>query len=231
VFPFSFGDTLMQPYTKDELIEQYREAYDAIPQAALELDLTITARTMQALAEGQPVSPAQLADLWEMPLDQVRAILEQANARGRVEIDDRGNLIGAILSLNPTTHQVTIADRRLYAWCAFDALYAPGVVGKPAQIVSVDPVTDETIRVSMTSDGVDNVQPESAVVTVVGAGADMRSGPESARCTQMLFFGSRETAERWQRDHAGVSILTVDEVYEIAEKFQIEPARRLGLVR
>lgn len=220
----------MQTNTKEKLADEYRKVYEAIPQEALELDLTITFKTMQALAEGKPVSPRQLAGIWQMPLEQVQAVLNQAAERGRVEINAQGDLTGAILSLNPTDHQVLMDDRRLYAWCAYDALYAPSVVRQPAQIISNDPVTDETIKITLTADGVETVQPAGAVVSVVDAGGDLRAGPESARCTHMLFFGSRQSAERWQRDRTGVSILTVEEVFEIVEEFQIEPARRLGLV-
>lgn len=221
----------MQQDSMNKLIEEYRKVYAAIPPEALELDLRVTIRTMQAIAEGNPVSPTQLADIWEMPIDQVQAILEQAKSNGQVELDGHGDLVGAVLSHNPTNHQVTIESKELYAWCAYDAIYAPGVVGKPASITSKDPVTGEKIRILISPAGIEKVRPESTVVSVVGAEADMRGGPEGSRCTQMLFFGSRASAEKWLQNRTGVSILTVEEVFELAEQFQIEPARRLGLVR
>ena len=220
----------MQQKSLENLIEEYRQAYEAIPQEALELDLRVTITTMQALAKGYPISPDQLAEIWKIPVDQVRAILGQAETNGQVEIDAQGNLVGAVLSLKPTIHQVLIDNKQIFAWCAYDALYASGVVGKPAQIISKDLVNGEKIQVSMTPTGVEKVQPESAVVTVVGPGTEMGAGPESSRCTQMLFFGSRESAELWRENHDGVYILTMEEVFKVVEEFQIEPAKRLGLV-
>jgi alkylmercury lyase len=220
----------MQQNTLEKLLEEYQEAYNAIPQEALELDLRVTFKTIQALAKGDPVSPAQLAQTWDMPLEQVLAILKQAEANGQVEINARGDLVGAVLSLNPTQHQISMDNQRFYAWCAYDAMYAPGVIGKPAQIVSKDAVTGKMIQVSITPDGVEIVQPESAVVSIVSAEEDMRAGPESTRCTHMLFFESRESAEQWMQGRTGVSILTVEEVFELAKEFQIKPARRLGLI-
>jgi len=73
----------MQQDTLGRLIKEYREAYDAIPREALELDLRVTIKTIQALAKGKPVSLAQLANIWDMPLEQVQAILEQAEENGR----------------------------------------------------------------------------------------------------------------------------------------------------
>lgn len=220
----------MEENTLEKVIKEYREAFDAIPQEALELDLRVTFKTIQALAKGNPVSPTQLSDIWGMPLDQVQVILKQAEENGRVEINDQGDLVGAVLSLNPTQHQISMDNQRLYAWCAYDAMYVPGVVGKPAKIVSKDPVTGGTIRVSINPDDVEAVQPESVVVSVVDPGGDMSAGPESTRCTHMLFFESRESAEQWKQDRTGISILTVGEIFELVKEFQIDPARRLGLV-
>ena len=122
----------MQQNTLEKVIEKYREVYDAIPQEALELDLRVTFKTIQALAKGDPISPVQLADIWNMPLDQVQVILKQAEENGRVELNAQGELVGAVLSLNPTQHRISMDNQRLYAWCSYDAMYTPGVVGEPA---------------------------------------------------------------------------------------------------
>jgi alkylmercury lyase len=99
-----------------------------------------------------------------------------------------------------------------------------------AQIDSQDPITGESIRVTITPDGMVDVQPEGTVVSVVGGKTDMRGGPESPRCSQMLFFKSRDSADKWLQGHTNISILTVEEAFEVAREFQIEPAKRLGLV-
>jgi alkylmercury lyase len=164
-----------------------------------------------------------------MPLEQVRSVLAGAVATGQAEVDSQGNLVGGVLSLIPTAHRISMDGKQLYAWCAYDAIYAPGVVGKTARIASQDPVTGDPIRMTITPAGVKDVRPEDSVVSIVGGNTDMRGGPESPRCSQMLFFGSRESAIKWLRGRADVSILTVEEVFEIASQFQIEPARRLGL--
>ncbi|NIM94531.1 MAG: hypothetical protein GTO18_12590 [Anaerolineales bacterium] len=219
----------MEQLKKEELIEEYREAYDAIPQEALELDLRLTIKTMKALAKGKPLSPDELARIWEMSLEQVQTVLDQAT--GHVEIDSQGRLVGGVLSLNPTAHRISLDDKQLFAWCAYDAIYAPGVVGKTAQIDSQDPITGESIRVTITPNSIVDVQPEGTMVSIVGGKTDMRGGPDSPRCSQMLFFASRESAYEWLQNRANVAILTVEETFEIARQFQIEPARRLGLVQ
>lgn len=215
---------------KEGLADQYREFYASIPREAFELDLRLTVRTIQALAEGKPISPKELAEIWQMSLDQVSEVLARAAAAGSAELDSQGNLVAGVLSLTPTAHRILIDGNELYAWCAYDAIYAPSVAGKTARIESRDPVTGADIGVAVSPEGIREVRPDTAVVTVVGVIADMRAGPESPRCSQMLFFESRESAEEWLQGRSNVSILTIEETFELAQELQLEPAKRLGLV-
>lgn len=219
----------MDLQSKTKISQAIRAAYAQIPKEAIELDLRVTVKTIQLLSEGRPLSAKRLAEVWDMSQDQVRVILEQASSTGKAQLDGEGNLVGGVLSLVPTTHKVRLNDNDLYAWCAYDAIYIPGVIGMKAQIESTDPVNGETIRMTITPHGVNDLNPEGSVVSVVSPDVG-GVGPDSPRCSQMLFFTSRESAGTWLKDHPGVEILTVGEVFEIAQEFEIEPARRLGLV-
>lgn len=210
--------------------EKTRRALDSLPEGAYEFELRLQVIALQLLAEGNPVSPERLARAWDMPLEQVNAIFEQAGAQGTLQLDDDGNMVGSAISLIPTNHRLQVEDKTLYAWCAYDAIYVPRVIRKRAVIESIDPYSDEPIQVTISADGEIDLKPEGIAVTVVGMEADTRGGAESPRCRQMHFFQSYENAEKWSSDHAGVSIMTVAQVVELAEEFQIEPARRMGLV-
>ena len=48
-------------------------------------------------------------------------------------------------------------------------------MGKTAEIASRDPVTGESISITITLDGVADVQPEGSVVSVVGAETDIKN--------------------------------------------------------
>ena len=219
----------MDLQNKTKISQAIRKAYERIPKEAMELDLRVTVKTIQLLSEGRPLSAKRLADAWDMSQDQVSVILDQASSTGKAQLDGEGNLIGGVLSLVPTTHKVRVNDNDLYAWCAYDAISIPGVIDRNAQIESTDPVNGETIRMTITPHGVIDLNPEGSVVSVVSPEVG-GVGPDSPRCSQMLFFTSRNTAETWLKDHPGVEILTVEQVFEIAQEFEVEPARRLGLV-
>ncbi len=63
------------------------------------------------LDTGLPVTVDDLIAATELPSERVAEIFASARARGRVEFDDAGRLIGtAGLSLPPSRHQITIAE-------------------------------------------------------------------------------------------------------------------------
>jgi alkylmercury lyase len=214
----------------EQYVEKTRKVLDGLPEGAYEFELRLQVLALQLLAEGNPVSPESLAEAWDMPLEQVNAIFEQAGAQGTLQLDDAGNLVGSFLSLIPTNHKFRVEGKTLYAWCSYDAIYLPGVIGKQAEIESIDPYSGEPIQVKISLDGEIDLKPEGVVVTVVGIDADSTGGAESPRCSQMHFFQSYENAKKWSSAYADVSILTVHQAFELAREFQIEPARRMGLV-
>lgn len=214
----------------DKFREKTRQALEGLPEGAYEAELRLQVVALQLLSKGEPVSPDRLAEAWSMPLEQVNAIFEQASALGTLQLDDSGNMVGTALSLVPSNHKFQIDGKNLYAWCAYDAIYAPGVIGKNAIIDSVDPISNESLRIKVSPEGVTESEPKMIFATVVGMDADARGGAESPRCNQMHFFVSEENASKWAADHPGVAIMTVDQLFDVAKEFQIEPARQMGLL-
>ncbi len=67
------------------------------------------------LADRKAVSPEKLAEVWEIPIEQLHMIFEQAKARGTLEIDNNGNMVGAAISLIPTNHSFQVNSHTMYA--------------------------------------------------------------------------------------------------------------------
>ncbi len=213
-----------------EYVGQTRETLDKLPNGAFDFELRLQAITLQLLAEGKPIPPEDLAAAWNMPFQDVKPILEQARALGTLQFNDQGNLIASALSLVPTQHIFRTKGITLYSWCAFDAVYAPGVIGEVAEIESVDPLSQEAVRLVVSPDGVLEKEPEEIAVTVVGLDADTRGGASSPRCRQMQFFTTSKNAHAWKGNSPGVSVMTVDQLFEFANLFLIEPVRQMGIL-
>ncbi len=113
---------------------------------------------------------------------------EQANelfarlAQFGLERDEQGRVVGAALTTRKTPHAVAVAGRSLFAWCALDTLFIPGLLGEVAEVESTCPVSKAPIRLTVTPEGVSAVSPPTAVLTVVlpGVGSSgATTGPAS----------------------------------------------------
>ncbi len=97
-----------------------------------------------------------------------------------MEIDAEGNVVGAALTSTRTPHTIRLGARELFAWCALDTLFIPGLVGQPADIESTCPASGEAIRLRVSPDGACDYAPSAAVLSVLLPGASaLQVGPAS----------------------------------------------------
>lgn len=167
----------------------------------------VVGKALELLANGCPVPPDEIAILIQVSPDKVRSALHGRGA----EFDDEGNLVGLGLTLVPTPHAYETNDRKLYTWCAVDALLFPILLKHTAQIESNDPLTGEKIQVTVSPDGVQKVEPESAVVSWVN---DIDpSNIRGSVCHYVHFFGSSGSASKWIAEHPDKKFYPVNDVY------------------
>ena len=138
-----------------------------------------TAAIIRGIAEHSALSPEYLGAQLGLDSARAREILAGLTSLG-MEIDARGNVIGAALTATKTTHAVRIAGRELFAWCALDTLFIPGLVGEAADIESTCPASGEAIRLRVSPDGACDYAPSGAVLSVLLPGeSGLQVGPAS----------------------------------------------------
>jgi alkylmercury lyase len=175
----------------------------------------IVGKTLELLANGCPVLPNEIAILADVSPEKVISTLHGFGA----EFDKEGNILGFGLALVPTPHAYEVNGRKLYTWCAVDAMLFPVMLGHTAQIESHDPVSGERIQVTVSPDGVQKVEPESAVVSWVNA-IDL-SDIRGTVCHYVHFFGSSESASKWIERLPGKTFYPVNnDVYRAAIQVQ-----------
>ena len=167
--------------------------------------------SIQLLAEGEPVSPDQIADASGVPVDQVQATLRgisdiEWTADGRVE--------GFGLTRRPTPHRFRIGEADLYTWCAMDTLIFAASLDRPVQIESPDGATGEVLHLETDGRRIVAADPPSIVVSwfVDPAGTGFRA----ATCQFGHFFASREGAAAWAAKYPQGGVLTLDEALDAA---------------
>ena len=165
--------------------------------------------SIRLLAEGEPLSPAQIADAAGVPVDQAEAALRgvediEWTADGRVE--------GFGLTRRPTPHRFRIGDAEMYTWCAMDTLIFAALLDRPVQIQSPDGATGEPLRVE--NDGQRIIAADPPSIAVSWFFDPSATGFRASVCQFGHFFASRESAADWAGKYPQGGVLTLDEAME-----------------
>ncbi len=189
---------------------------------------------LEELTKGEPVSRKHASEVLGVPGEKIDKMFMAIDAAGG-QLDDQGDFIGMALTLKPTRHSFRVNGNDMYAWCSLDTILLPGILEAEGEIESKDPVTGETIRLTVTADQVVEVEPAGAVTSIFIPGktpsetkdGESVVGADSEVCTSMLFYASRETAEEALENYPNIAIFTIEEAFNLAHKTWTEPARRL----
>jgi alkylmercury lyase len=166
---------------------------------------------IRLLSVGEPVTLERLAAAAGLRTEAVEAALDKQVSAER---DAQGRLVGLALTLRPTTHRFTTGGRTLYGWCASDTLIFPVILGQPGRIESTCPQTGQPIRIEVSPDGIDRLDPPGAVLSAVrpsGKLVDVRA----QTCELGHFFSSREAAAQWAEKHPEGHIHSVEEAFQL----------------
>ncbi len=172
-------------------------------------------QVIRQLAHGHPITAEQvdrlIADLG-IAREKAHQFLREVTER-----DETDQIVGAMgLSLGDHPHRLSVAGVSLSAWCALDTLFLPTMLGQTATIESPSPVTHQPLRLRVSPERVEEVDPTSAVVShvLVDPNRENMASVEaiwSAFCTYVHFFATREEGEQWASVRDDIVLLTVEE--------------------
>lgn len=172
----------------------------------------LTRVAVQLLAEGEPITCAQLAAASGL----TEVDLQHTSGGQDIEYDEQGRIIGCGLTSNPTPHKFIVDGRRFYTWCAPDTLIFPALIGRIAKIESLCPTIGTIIRLTVDPDaGITALKPSTAVVSIVDPGQVDPDAVRATVCNPQHFFASAEAARDWQSRHPGMSVLPVGAAYTL----------------
>jgi alkylmercury lyase len=103
-------------------------------------------------------------------------------------------------------------------WCALDPLLIAPLITDEARVESADPVSGEPIRLTVTADGVRDLSPGTARVSMLAPDGPFGHDVVESFCHYVHFFASPETGEHWVAEHPGTFLLTVDEAFQVATR-------------
>ena len=171
------------------------------------------------LSGGQPVSRGVLADRLEASVEVIDRILDGWPG---VFSDSKRRIVGywglALAAAYRSPHQLTVDGQRLSAWCAWDTLFLPELLGKPAEVESRSP-DGGAVTLVVTPTGVDHVEPTEAQVSfLMPQATEVERDIMSTFCHFVHFFPSRPAGEAWAAQHPGTFILSLAEAHAVARR-------------
>ncbi len=170
------------------------------------------------LAEGQPVPRSVLAKHLEVSVEAVNRTLDSWPG---VFSDAERRIVGywglSISGAYSSPHTLRMNGRTLSAWCAWDTLFLPQLVGRTAEIESASPGEAGIVRLTITPQRVDRVEPVAAQMSVLVPDAqEMQKNVVTSFCHFVHFFPSRQSGESWAANHGGTFLLSIHEAHVLA---------------
>ena len=200
-------------------IETIQRLDDALTRARPEMDENgkrICTALYRLLAKGGPVAPETLAEATGLPPTQVE---DQLSSWPGVFRDDSEHIIGFWgLALREMPHRFTVGGRTLHNWCAWDALFIPELLGETARYEGRCPVTGEPIRLTISPEGIEEVNPAATVISFLTPDEKFGNDVITRFCHHIHFFASQGAAESWTADRPGHLILTLEEAFEVGRR-------------
>ncbi len=191
----------------------------AIKAALPTLDMTdqqIAAAVYRLLSNGEPVDATAVAEsVGGITVDSVN---ERLDSWPGVFRDDSGRVVGfwghAIDKLDPE-YRLVANGNTTYAWCALDTLFIPGIIGKVVRVEASDPISGEAVSVVVDGDGVREVTPAGALVSMLIPDGPFGYDVIESFCHRVLFFASDQTGATWIARHKGATLLSVEQAFEL----------------
>jgi alkylmercury lyase len=165
------------------------------------------------LAEGEPVQLGRLAEMVGVPTPAAAECLDGCHG---VQTDAEGRIVAfGGLSVVKAPNRLRVDGRTLYAWCAWDTLFLPELIGAPVEVDSRCPVTGRGVSLRVDREGPSRLSPSEAVLSFLLPGAAYTNDVIAGFCRFVHFFASPEAAEAWVAQHPGSFVISIAEGFEI----------------
>ncbi len=175
----------------------------------------------QLIASGQPLEASVLAEKTGQTIAEIEQMFQQLSVQG-CELNEQGALVGATITQNPTEHILRVFGQTLYAWCALDTLFLPAYLDTVAEVESRCPISGEILYLTIGPQGVIDAKPAGITLSIV-TDTCCTAGPDGTFCGRIHFFRSAEDAQTWAAQFDDVTVLSLDEAYQLAREVYIAP--------
>ena len=187
-----------------------RDTFPARDDALLALAL------VRLLARGKPVTEFMLAAGAGRAFDDVTAQLARWP---NIERDADDAVIGfSGLTLRPTDHSIQVDDQQLHAWCAWDTLFLPRMLGATAYVRSTCPVSGRRVQLVVAPDGVEHADPVGIHLSFPPWASTNTADITGTFCCHVRFLVGADAAQTWLETHPDGHVLDLAAAFELGRR-------------
>ena len=171
---------------------------------------------IRQLALGAPVGVSRLASAAEVSEARITDTLDHLPGVFR---DEEQRVVGfmGLTVVEMGHHRIHVDGRPLSAWCAWDTLFLPELLGETAYVTSRSPTSGAEISMTVTPTGPADLTPSDTLVSFLLPRTEFDADIIQRFCHFVHFFASREDGARWTAEHPGTFLLTVEDAYRLGE--------------
>ena len=188
----------------------------AMPRLA-DSEQRIALTLIRQLALGVPVGVSRLASAAEVSEAQITDTLDHLPGVFR---DEEQRVVG-FMGLSVAEfgeHRIEVGGRTLTAWCAWDTLFLPELLGAPARVRSRCPGTGERISLTVGRDGPSDVRPAGTVLSLLAPERPFDADVVRSFCHFVNFFASEQAAGEWTERHPGTFTLSLEQGFQLGRR-------------
>jgi len=206
----------MQPPARTGVEGIAKELLALFPQLD-DVGRTIALALYRQLAEGAPVPLGALAARLQISSD---AVGEQMRAWPGVYYDGHRRVIGFQgLTIAPMAHRLRVEGRELYAWCAWDTLFLPELVGATMHVESTCRATGHAIHLTVTPQALESAAPPETVISfLIPQSAEIKKDVITSFCHYVHFFSATQAARGWLAQRPDAFLLGVTDAYKLGRR-------------
>jgi alkylmercury lyase len=171
---------------------------------------------VRALACGESVSDQSIAETLPATAGAIR---EMVAAWPGVFRDEHDRMIGfmGLSVVEFGDHRIHLGDRTLSAWCAWDTLFLPELLGDGARVSSRCPTTGRDISLTVTPQGPGDIKPNETVLSFLAPERPFDGDVIRRFCHFVHFFPSEGAAAEWTEQNPGTFTLSIEQGFRLGQ--------------
>ncbi len=156
-----------------------------------------------------------LAQVTGLTVDAIKRHLEESAAVFR---DRHGNVTGfwGLTAAAISPHKFIVGQKTLHAWCAWDTLFLPQLLGRTAYIESQCAQTRTPIKLQVSPTEIVAVShPEMRVSMLVPETEAFSQDILGSFCHHVHFFRDAVAASAWAAEHENIEMISLAEAHAV----------------